>query len=494
MFLLLLIIIPFFGAVLCWQSERVNVQLPRLVALITMGITLIFTFHIWVNSFFLVSRKTSFSKSWIFEFLVPWIPRFGIDFHLGIDGLSILMVFLTSFLGIISVLCSWNEIKERQGLFYFHLIWLLGSVLGIFLAVDLFLFFFFWEIMSVPMYFLVTLWGYRGKYSHDRVKVANKFFLYSQFSGLIMLIGIISLVFSHYYVSNIWTFDYHLLLNTPMNAELEFFLMLCFFLAFLVKMPIVPFHNWLPDLHAYSPTAGSVDLSGILLKTAAYGLLRFSISLFPRASFSFSTFAIYLGIFTIFYSAWMAFSQNDIKRLVAYGSISNMGFILISIYAHNRIAHEGAVVQMLAHGVSTAALFVLIGQLYERVHTRDMNKMGGLWLKMKWIPAFSLFFSIANIGMPGTGNFVGEFLILMGLFNFSPFFSSISIFIFIFSSIYSLKMIQRTYYGISTNTLKINNMTYREFFIIFCLMSVLILLGLFPQIVLDTVYLSLYNF
>jgi NADH-quinone oxidoreductase subunit M len=279
-----------------------------------------------------------------------------------------------------------------------------------------------------------------------------------------------------------------------MNLELEFFLMLCFFLAFAVKMPVVPFHNWLPDIHTYSPTAGSVDLSGVLLKTAAYGLLRFSIPLFPHASSIFSIFVMYLGTFSIFYSAWIAFSQKDIKRLVAYSSISNMGFILIAIYANNKIAFEGVVIQMLAHGVSTAALFILIGQLYERLHTREINNMGGLWSKIRWIPAFSLFFFMANIGIPGTGNFVGEFMMLIGIFTFSPFFSGISVLILIFSAIYSLRIIVRTYYGEVKNYLKIDSITNREFFIITCLVLVLVLLGFFPQIILDTACLSLYNF
>ncbi|CAL4042575.1 NADH-quinone oxidoreductase subunit M [Buchnera aphidicola] len=494
MLLPLLIIVPFFGAVLCWQSERVSFKLPRWIALMTIGTTLSFSLLIWFKEFFLMNKKPLYLKFWQSEFLVSWIPRFGIDFHLGIDGLSILMIILTGFLGIMSILCSWSEIKKNQGLFYFFLIWLLGSVLGVFLAIDLFLFFFFWEMMLVPMYFLVSLWGYKAEYNQDCVKAANKFFIYTQSSGLIMLIGIISLVISHYYITNIWTFNYNLLLNTPMDMELEFFLMLCFFLAFAVKMPIVPFHTWLPDFHAYAPTAGSVDLSGILLKTAAYGLLRFTIYLFPHSSSIFSIFVMYLGVVTIFYSAWMAFSQKDIKRLVAYGSISNMGFILMAIYANNKIAFEGVIVQMLAHGISTAALFILIGQLYERVNTRDINEMGGLWSKIKWIPAFSLFFSIANIGIPGTGNFVGEFMILLGIFTFSPFFSGISIFILIFSTIYSLKMIQGTYYGRGKNKIKSKNITSREFFIVICLVLVSVLLGFFPQIILDTAYLSLYKF
>ena len=327
------------------------------------------------------------------------------------------MICLTGLLGVLSVLCSWNEIQNRVGFFHLNLMWILGGVVGVFLAVDLFLFFFFWEMMLVPMFFLIALWGHSGSDGKTRIYAATKFFIFTQASGLIMLLAILGLVFVHFDQTGVLTFNYADLLKTKMSAGTEYILMLGFFIAFAVKFPVVPFHSWLPDAHAQAPTAGSVDLAGILLKTAAYGLMRFALPLFPNASAEFAPIAQWLGVFAIIYGALLSFAQTDIKRLVAYSSVSHMGFVLIAIYSASEIALQGAVVQMMAHGLSAAALFILCGQLYERIHTRDMREMGGIWARMPWLPAVSLFFAAAALGLPGTGNFVGEFLILLGSFQ-----------------------------------------------------------------------------
>ncbi len=261
-----------------------------------------------------------------------------------------------------------------------------------------------------------------------------------------MLIAILALVFAHYNATGVWTFNYEELLNTPMSSGVEYLLMLGFFIAFAVKMPVVPLHGWLPDAHSQAPTAGSVDLA-ILLKTAAYGLLRFSLPLFPNASAEFAPIAMWLGVIGVLYGAWMAFAQTDIKRLIAYTSVSHMGFVLIAIYTGSQLAYQGAVIQMIAHGLSAAGLFILCGQLYERIHTRDMRMMGGLWSEMKWLPALSLFFAVATPGMPGTGKFVGEFMILFGSFQVVPVITVISTFGLVFASVYSLAMLHRAYFG-----------------------------------------------
>jgi NADH dehydrogenase subunit M (EC 1.6.5.3) len=239
----------------------------------------------------------------------------------------------------------------------------------------------------------------------------------------------------------------------------------------------VPLHGWSPDAHSQAPTAGSVDLAGILLKTAAYGLLRFSLPLFPNASAEFAPIAMWLGIIGIFYGAWMAFSQTDIKRLIAYTSVSHMGFVLIAIYTGSQLAFQGAVIQMIAHGLSAAALFILCGQLYERLHTRDLRQMGGLWGRIKWIPGLSLFFAVANLGMPGTGNFVGEFMILTGSFQVVPVIIVIATFGLVFASVYSLIMMQRAYYGEAKSKDPLPGMSPREFMTIGVLVVLLVLLG-----------------
>lgn len=422
-----LILIPFIGGFLCWQTERFGVKVPRWIALITMGLTLALSLQLWLQGGYSLSQSGEFPK-WQDQFILDWIPRFGITIHLAIDGLSLLMVVLTGLLGVLAVLCSWNEIEKYQGFFHLNLMWILGGVIGVFLAIDMFLFFFFWEMMLVPMYFLIALWGHKASDGKTRITAATKFFIYTQASGLVMLIAILALVFVHFNATGEWSFNYEQLLKTPMSHGVEYLLMLGFFIAFAVKMPVVPLHGWLPDAHSQAPTAGSVDLAGILLKTAAYGLLRFALPLFPNASAEFAPIAMWLGVIGIFYGAWMAFTQYDIKRLIAYTSVSHMGFVLIAIYTGSQLAYQGAVIQMIAHGLSAAGLFILCGQLYERLHTRDMRQMGGLWSKIRWLPALSMFFAVATLGMPGTGNFVGEFMILFGSFQVVPVITVISTF------------------------------------------------------------------
>ncbi|WP_158367978.1 NADH-quinone oxidoreductase subunit M [Candidatus Williamhamiltonella defendens] len=484
-----LIFIPFLGGLLCWQLERFGSFVPAWTALITMGVSLLVIFQIywqvWGNSHSAFLGHINMFPKWWAEFILPWIPSLGIEFHLGLDGLSFLMLGLTVLLGTLSVLCSWQEVKKNQGFFYLNLLWILGGVIGAFLAIDLFLFFFFWEMMLVPMYFLIALWGHKASDGKTRISAAMKFFIYTQASGLIMLIAILGLVLLHYRVTVEITFNYEHLLNTPMSYQVEYLLMLGFFIAFAVKMPVVPLHGWLPDAHSQAPTAGSVDLAGILLKTAAYGLLRFSLPLFPDASHEFSPIAYWLGIFSIFYGAWMAFSQTDIKRLIAYTSVSHMGFVLIAIYTGSQLAYQGAVIQMIAHGLSAAGMFIICGQLYERLHTRDMREMGGLWGRIKYLPAISLFFAAANLGMPGTGNFIGEFMILFGSFEVVPLITSISTFGLVFASVYSLIMMQRTFYGTPKSESPLSPMTVREGLILMPLVMLLVLLGFYPQPVLD---------
>ncbi|WP_225639577.1 NADH-quinone oxidoreductase subunit M [Candidatus Profftia sp. (ex Adelges kitamiensis)] len=480
-----IIMISFIGGVLSWQSERFGTKYPRCIALLTMILTLLLSIKLWSQIHYTLLTNSQGITQWQSEFSTPWIPRFGIEFHLALDGLSLLMVVLTGLLGILAILCSWNEIQKYQGFFHLNLLWTLGGVIGVFLAIDLFLFFFFWEIMLVPMYFLIALWGHKASDGKTRISAATKFFIYTQFSSLIMLIAILGLVCIHYNITGIWTFNYQNLINTPMNYNVQYLLMLGFFIAFAVKMPIVPLHGWLPDAHSQAPTAGSVDLSGILLKTAAYGLLRFSLPLFPEASHNFAPIAMWLGVIGIFYGAWIAFAQTDIKRLIAYTSISHMGFVLIAIYSGNQLAYQGAVIQMISHGMSAAGMFIICGQLYERLHTRDMRLMGGLWGRIMYLPALSLFFAVATLGIPGTGNFIGEFMILLGSFQIAPFIAVTATFGLVFASVYALIMMQRAYYGATKSKNPLTDMSIRELSIILLLMILLVVLGIYPQPVLN---------
>ncbi|OLU30995.1 NADH-quinone oxidoreductase subunit M [Pseudomonas sp. PA27(2017)] len=481
-----LILIPFIGGLLCWQAERFGGTLPRWIALLTMSLLFGLGLWLWGTGDFSLAPAPGAEPRWAHEFQVRWIERFGISIHLAMDGLSVLMVTLTGLLGVLSVLCSWNEIQNRVGFFHLNLMWILGGVVGVFLAIDLFLFFFFWEMMLVPMYFLIALWGHSGSPGKSRINAATKFFIFTQASGLVMLVAILGLVFVHFNQTGVFTFNYADLLKTQLSEGTEYLLMLGFFIAFAVKFPVVPFHSWLPDAHAQAPTAGSVDLAGILLKTAAYGLLRFALPLFPNASAEFAPIAMYLGVFAIIYGALLSFAQTDIKRLVAYSSVSHMGFVLIAIYSGSQIALQGAVVQMMAHGLSAAALFILCGQLYERLHTRDMREMGGIWARMSWLPALSLFFAAAALGLPGTGNFVGEFLILIGSFPTAPWVTVIAATGLVLGSVYSLIMIHRAHFGPVKNDSPLPGLQFRELSMVLCLAVLLILLGVYPQPVLDT--------
>lgn len=491
-----LIAIPFIAGLLCWLIEKVDDRLPRWIALIGMVITFGLTLVLWqqggMNT--LLATEGAVDKNnlpWAAQFILPWIPTFGIKFHLAMDGLSLLMIALTAFLGIMAVGCSWGEIQRRVGFFHLNLLWSLGGVIGVFLAIDLFLFFFFWELMLLPIYFLIALWGHNATGGRTKEYAATKFFIYTQASGLIMLIGILLLVIIHFSQTGVLSFDYHDLLGLNLGSW-EYIIMLCFFIGFAVKLPIFPLHGWLPEAHAQAPTAGSVDLAGILIKTAAFGLLRFVLPLFPTASAEFAPIAIVLGMIGVFYGAFLAFAQTDVKRLLAYTSISHMGFVVLAIYAGTLVSLQGLMVQMIAHGLSSAALFIMAGQLYERLHTRDLTLMGGMWGQFRYFAPLLMFFSAALLGIPGTGNFIGEILILLGAFELHPIATVLATVSLVLAGLYSLIMIYQALFGKNTtvelvkqNGGKLKDLGKRELLLLVTLATGLVWLGLYPQPVLD---------
>lgn len=480
-----LIFIPLLGGLLCWQSERLGRGAPRWIAFFSMLLTGALGTQFLLQGDYTLAQSITGSTQWQEEFRAPWIPSLGISFHLGLDGLSLAMVLLTAGLGLAAVICSWREIQKNIGFFYLNLLWNLAGVIGVFLALDLFVFFFFWEVMLVPMYFLIALWGHNSPDGKGRIHAANKFFIFTQASGLLLLMAILALVIVNYQQTGVMTFDYDLLRHTRMPMNVEYVLMLGFFIAFAVKMPVVPLHSWLPDAHAQAPTAGSVDLAGILLKTAAFGLLRYVLPIFPNASVEFAPIAMWLGVVGIFYGAVLACAQHDVKRLVAYTSISHMGFVLVGIYSGTLLSLQGVVIQMLAHGLSAGALFILCGELYERLHTRDLRLMGGLWSRIAWLPAFSLFFAAASLGLPGTGNFVGEFMILLGSFKAAPLVVAAATAALILAAVYSLLMVQRAFFGPAQTDTVLEGLSAREIAMVLVLAIALVLLGIYPQPVLD---------
>ena len=474
MILIYLIVILLAGAFLSLIAGKKNSVWPRIISLASLSIDLLIIIIYALNSF-------PPDKSWLIDIKLDWIPAFGISFHLALDGLSLVMLILTFFLGIISVIISWKEIDTKVGFFHFNLLLILAGITGVFLSLDLFLFYFFWEMMLVPMYFLIGIWGHE-----NRTAASNKFFLYTQASGLLMFIAIIALYFVHGHSTGLYTFDYLQLLGTEITGPAAMLIMLGFLAAFLVKLPVVPLHNWLPDAHTEAPTAGSLILAALLLKTGAYGLLRFVVPLFPSASVTFAPIGMLLGVIGILYGAKLAFAQTDLKRLVAYTSVSHMGFVILGVFSFNELAYQGVVVQMIAHGISTGALFIVVGQLYARIHTRDINRMGGLWEKAPVMGAIGLVFSMASLGLPGLGNFVAELLILIGVFKANVLMSCLASLGLIAATIYSLRIVQKVFLGKKNTDWTMNDLTIREKMVSASLVIAILWLGLFPKPVLDT--------
>lgn len=426
---------------------------------------------------------------WIVEVAYDWIPRFGVEFHLALDGLSLLLVLLTFVLGIAAVVASWTEIETQVPFFHFNLLAILTGVTGVFLATDLILFYLFWELMIVPMYFLIGIWGHE-----NRTYAALKFFIFTQASSLLMLVAILGLAVRHRAYAGELSFGFDDLLATPMSRSTELWLMLGFLAAFVVKLPAIPFHTWLPDAHTEAPTGGSVVLAGLLLKTGAYGLLRFVLPLFPNGSAAIAPIAMIAGVVGILYGAILAFSQTDLKRLVAYTSVSHLGFVLLGVFAQNAIALQGAVMQMLAHGFAIGALFIIAGVLQERLHTRELNLFGGLWSSAPRMGALALVLSMAALGLPGLGTFVGEVLILIGAYRASAILAIVASGGLVLSTLYALRFFQSTFQGPEPSGLEARwrdrwarvDLSFRELALFSAMVLALLWLGLFPGRVLST--------
>jgi NADH-quinone oxidoreductase subunit M len=409
---------------------------------------------------------------------VSWISAFNIEYAIAVDQLSLVLIFLTLLLTVICILVSWYDIAYREGFFYFNLLSCIAGIVGVFSAVDLFLFFFFWEVMLLPMTAIIAIWGHEGRHF-----AAIKFFIFTQVSSLLMLIAIIFMAYFHQQQTGELSFLYQDWLALELPLEYGKYLMLGFFIAFAVKLPLVPVHSWLPDAHTQAPTAGSVLLAGVLLKTGAYGLIRFVIFLFPQASENFSPIAATLAVFSILYGAKMAFAQTDMKRLIAYSSISHMGFVMLALFSFNSIAYQGAIVTMIAHGLSSAALFSMAGMIYQRIHSREFSDMGGFWQGAPRMGGFGLAFAAAAFGLPGLANFIGEFLSLLGAYQRFPTLVILAALGLIGSAIYAMVLFQSTFQGKLKQP--IQDLSIREIIISTTLFALLLLIGIYPQVLLQ---------
>jgi NADH-quinone oxidoreductase subunit M len=477
MILAALLLIPLIAGFLAWPAARWHPLLPRAISVVALGMDLVLTVPLLVSGNTLPS---ALGRAWLASVDLAWIPSLGMRFHLALDGLSWLLIVLTLALGIISVAVSWREITERVGFFHANLLWSLAGTIGVFLALDLFLFFYFWELMLVPMYFIIAIWGHER-----RRQAAIKFFLFTQGSGLLMLVAILALAFLNLGTTGRLSFDYESLRALQPGGTFGMLILLGFAIAFLVKLAAFPFHTWLPETHTQAPTAGSVILASILLKTGSYGLMRFVMPLFGVAAHQIAPTALWLGAASIIYGAILAYGQSDLKRLVAYSSISHMGFVLIGVFAFNTLAWQGVVILMIAHGISTGALFIVVGSIQKRLHARDLGRMGGLWADTPQLSAFGAFFVIAAMGLPGLGNFVGEFLILRGTYAVDPAVAAVAAIGLIPTALYSLIAIQRAFHGPANPTRVIVDFDPRETAIMATLAAAIIWLGAFPQPVLE---------
>ncbi len=419
-----------------------------------------------------------------FQFLekVDWLPVLGISYSVGIDGISLWLILLTTFLMPVAILCSFRAVENRVKEYYFLLLALETAMLGAFVAIDMFLFYVFWEAMLIPMYFLIGIWG--GK---ERIYAATKFFLYTLVGSLLMLVAIFFLAYQH--KVQMGTYSTALLdlyqvkiasggLWSPQNL-----LFLAFALAFAIKVPLFPLHTWLPDAHVQAPTAGSVILAAVLLKMGGYGFMRFSFPLFPQAVAYFQYPFMILGAIAIIYGAWVAMVQPDIKKLVAYSSVSHMGYVILGLFSLNEVAVTGSVYQMLNHGISTGALFLLVGMIYERRHTRDIAAFGGI---TKVMPLFAVAFMIvtlSSVGLPGTNGFVGEFLILLGTWKVNPALTALGALGVIFGAVYMLWMYQRVMFGPikHSENEKLTDLSLREMIVLAPLLLAIFVMGIFPN-------------
>ena len=407
-----------------------------------------------------------------------WMPTLGISYHLGVDGISLLLVLLTTFLMPLTLLASWHSVERRWKEFAITMLLLETGMLGVFVALDLFLFYIFWEAMLIPMYLIIGIWG-----GPNRVYAAIKFILYTLVGSLLMLVAILALYFQHGAATGVHTFDLPIVARWVVPGGLgQSLLFLAFALAFAIKVPMWPFHTWLPDAHVEAPTPGSVILAGVLLKMGTYGFLRFCMPLFPQASLAFAPWMFTLAVIGILYGAWVSTVQADIKKLVAYSSVSHLGFVVLGLFTLNQQGMVGGIIQMINHGLSTGALFLIVGMLYERRHTRLIADFGGLWKVVPALSAIFLIVTFSSIGLPGLNGFVGEFLILVGAFQDSRPLAVVATSGIIFAAVYMLWMYQRVIFGEVTReeNRRLPDLSVREWTILVPVLVFIVWIGVYP--------------
>ncbi len=440
------------------------------VSLVQLALTLLLAARGWSAGGFTTLRDPA----------LAWIPRFGADYEVLMDGISMPLVLLTSLLLPIIFLGSWRGIEERWKGYACSMLLLTTGILGALVAWDLFLFYIFWEVMLIPMYLLIGIWG-----GARRIYAAVKFFLFTMAGSLFMLLGIVWLAWTHYRIAGAWAFGYDALLALDLPAGAQLWLFAAFALAFAIKVPLFPLHTWLPDAHVEAPTGGSVVLAGVLLKLGTYGLLRFALPLFPHAAGRAQPLLVALAVVGVIYGALVAWRQDDMKKLVAYSSVAHLGFVVLGLFAFDLVAWEGALLQMVNHGLSTGALFLLVGMLYDRRHTKRFEDFGGLARVMPWFAFFLVFSALASVGLPGLNGFVGEFLILLGSYRAGLVWATVAAtFGVVLAAVYLFKMLHLTLWGPldREENRELDDLDLREILTLAPLAALMLAIGLAPQI------------
>ncbi len=469
-----LIFFPVLGGLSLLLVPRQQTATIRLMALFVSLIELLLTLPL-----VLMFDKTTAAMQFV-EFH-PWIAAININYALGIDGISILFLLLTALIIVLSILVSWESISTKVQEFFVAILLLEGAMMGVFCATDFFLFYIFWEAMLIPMFLIIGIWG-----GPNRIYATVKFFLYTLVGSLLMLVGIILL-----YQNGGHTFDIVKLAGHNYSLKLQLLLFWAFFAAFAVKVPMWPVHTWLPDAHTEAPAAGSVILAGVLIKMGAYGFLRFSLPILPQATQQMLMPMLVLSVIAIVYGAIICLAQSDLKRLIAYSSVSHMGFVTLGLFALNQRGLEGAILQMINHGIVTGALFLAIGMIYERTHTREIAAYGGLASTMPVFAGFFLLFTLAAVGLPGTNGFVGEFLILLGGFERAPWVSVVSASGLILGAWYMLWLYQRIFFNeVNEKMHGLVQLNLREILTLVPMVLLIFWIGLYPNALLGFMHTS----
>ena len=488
--LTILILLPVAGA-----SVTVGYgMLARRSETASKWIALIFSLATFALSLLLLTGGGYGDSAFRFEENRPWIGAIGANYHIGVDGISLWLVLLTTLLVPIAIISSWHAVEKRPLAYYTFILLLESAMIGVFVSLDLLVFYLFFEASLVPMFFLIGVWG-----GERRIYAAGKFFIFTAIGSLLMLVGIIALYYIHKNQVGQGTFDYVMLLDSLRSGKMtltqdgmptttQLLIFASFFIAFAIKVPLFPVHTWLPDAHTEAPTAGSVILAGVLLKMGTYGMMRFNLALFPESARAVAWFVITLAVIGIIYGALVAMVQPDVKRLVAYSSVSHMGFVVLGLFSFTEQGMQGALYQMLNHGVSTGALFLLVGMIYERRHTRLISDFGGLAKPMPWFATLFVFASLSSVGLPILNGFVGEFLIMLGMWTSTAvshphLVTMLAATGVIWAAVYMLWMLQRVLFGRVTNekNAHLTDLNWRELGLLLPLLALMIYMGVYPR-------------